>query len=78
MKYVLVDDYNLRKCYPFISELDIDTLTDQLYSLNDIAISESSNVFSFNSIKLTTILSCYTEEYYFIYTLDDWFDTYKE
>lgn len=77
MKYVLVDEYKELIHYPFNSELDIDTLKDQLTVLNDIAINEISGIFYFNDINLITIQACYVEDYYNIYTLENWFIEYK-
>ena len=77
-KYVLVvETISKLNHYPFNSNLDIETIEDEISELNSIAIAEQSSEFSYLSIRLDTIWSAYTNEYYTIYTLNDWFNDYK-
>jgi hypothetical protein len=79
MKYVLVvvDNLSNRQYYPFSSELDIETLQDELRELNNIAINKDNSRFSYLGLRLPTQYSRYVEEVYKIFTLEDWFNEYE-
>ena len=76
-KYVLVvETISKLTHYPFNSNLDIETIEDEISELNSIAIAEQSSEFSYLSIRLDTIWSAYTNEYYTVLLLENWFEEF--
>ena len=76
-KYVLVIDNNYgRNHYPLFTNLDIETINNQIRDLNDIAVIGHYSTFNYLGIELITIWSEYTEDYYKVYLLDHWFEVY--